>query len=204
MVIYVYQVNDERKEMKTVIVNASELLAATAIVSKDKSKSVLTGVFVKNDGKNYHIAATDSYKLVVFDGNYDGDEFAAIIPADFIKNNVKKSDTLVRIEHDEDDNSITMHVYDKDMKERVNSKSSIIEGNYPNYESLFESNKTDEENNVVNLNADLLGEICTAIKNAYGKKTYIRVEFSGLMKPVWITAKGINSSFRSLIMPIRP
>lgn len=194
-------------------INASELLMATkATRKKDGTKEVLSGIKVTCKDGEYIVVATDAYRLVEFTGLYDAEEnkdrIDTIIDADIIKKNVKSSDSFVEITQNDDD--ITMIVFDKNGNQKCEVSTKAVEGKYPGYEKLFNVNNYGDQCNIVSLNVSFLGDMCDIVKKAYKKDCPITIEFTGEYKPVLFAAKmydavnrSVSRSFRGLVMPVR-
>lgn len=204
-----------------VYVTAKELLAAAkfAYNKNNYSRPALLGVMVKVDDKgNYTISSTDSYKAVEFNSGFiDAHAIAGecAVPIDTIKDSIKASDSVVRIERADDSDAITMTIYKGKSANRVVRAS--VECKNVDTGRIFNSlKKMLDENDAgapvsndkiaVALNATFLGDCCTVITSAYGKNKPVEIMINGLgsNKPIMFAAKHEDNKYcRGLLMPVK-
>lgn len=201
-----------------VIVNASELLAASSIAANKDARKVLCGVQVVCDGIYYKIKATDSFSLIEFSGDTCDDhcDGEVVIEADVIKKNVKASDKYVMIERGFD-GAITLTILKPDKKVplskyhyndndvRIVVETENVNGAYPNFDGMFVvSDKQTAD--IKRLNATFINDLCSAISRAYGKNTPMDITFNSAYEPVTIKVPASplrDSVCRCVVMPIR-
>ena len=184
------------------------LRVAGKFVSKDYSRHLITGIYLKLENNEITVASTDGHRLFYFKfpNNQLGFKLNKniIIPGAVFKSQIKQA-TKVLIT----DNLITF------MNEEI-FLSSIhyqqIEGTYPNIEQLIPDSFTNNFEKEFSFNCDYIGQFCNQVKKLSSNKA---ITFNGndSVKPFVITAKwdiknpfeslaGFNPILNYLIMPI--
>ncbi len=130
------------------IIKSSELVKAISQVqfasAADESRPVLTGVFLKAEGKTLVIACTDGYRMAEYKLALESEvssEVRCVIPAkaftDIVKSFAPKSESL-EIIINTDKNAVVVRAEDSEAQLRM------IEGQYPDYEAVLPKEFTSE------------------------------------------------------------
>ena len=170
------------------------LRVAGQFVSKDYSRHLITGIYLKLENNEITVASTDGHRLFYFKfpNNQLGFKLNKniIIPGAVFKSQIKQA-TKVLIT----DNLITF------MNEEI-FLSSIhyqqIEGTYPNIEQLIPDSFTNNFEKEFSFNCDYIGQFCNQVKKLSSNKA---ITFNGNKPttPFVITAKwDIKNPFESL------
>lgn len=191
------------------IVNASELLASVKVADVKATYSVYGDVCIDNNGDEYAIAATDSYRIVKFTNANDNDmrdeskRGRVLISANDIKANVKTTDGKVRIKTSDDDEfNATMEITAKKNETRT-VVVNRIERNYPNLDRFLDAHYSDTDGTAV-LNPSFMKDVCDAAMKAYGKKANVKIELRKRLEPVTVTSTdGKGGWMKAVIMPMR-
>lgn len=130
----------EEKKLETIKLSQSAFLNILNLVSyaalKESSKRNLNGVFLKLEGKNIEVVATDAHRLAFYKTEIKETvkaKFEYIIP-------LKTINELVKIIKDDEEKSIEINLYDKIIEfktENIEIISRIIDENYPNYKQVI-------------------------------------------------------------------
>lgn len=97
--------------------------------SRDETRYVLNGVFLKKVGATLSFVATDGRRLSVFKTDINGEDFSAIVP---IKCVVQAQNLLEGdIEFIVSEESVLFK------SSNITLRSKLIEGNFPNYENVI-------------------------------------------------------------------
>jgi len=141
-----FPVIPEIKEKGKVIINSDTLCEGLSqiidIPSLSKVKPEISGVFISINKKEIKLVATDSYRLaekIIYTKKDNQNLFSFIIPQKTAREviNILK-DINKEIEIIFSDNQILFKVkMDKSSHSYIELTSKIIEGNYPNYESII-------------------------------------------------------------------
>lgn len=108
------------------------------VVSRDKSRAILTGVLISLEGGTVRMVATDSYRLAVTEQAQTGDleDFSAVIAGQFVSELASLPKTGDDILLGVAENQIVVSYHGTAFVNR------LIEGNYPNYKQLLPSSHT--------------------------------------------------------------
>jgi DNA polymerase-3 subunit beta len=170
----------------TVILKAAQFAAmvkkVTKAVSKDESRAVLTGVFIKAEEQNIQMVATDSYRLAIV---RDTIEAALDQPLQVIVR-AAELDEIARLVSNEDkisigeaDNQVIFTFTDTVFITRK------IEGNYPNYQAIV---PTEKNITAVASTAVLLAAVKRASITAQSH-TPIRLSLSDITQTIEISSQ---------------
>lgn len=181
-------------------VPAQQVKAAQKLASSDKSRRIINAVHFEPSAQGVRIAATDSYRLGVFDCAWgDSPREAADIDCAAVARAVRKASRAVEF----DTESGTATVYDSKGAATSTSLAPVIEGAFPEFEKLIPS--ADSRNMGFAGFVDpayaadalaVLGDVCP--------KRGVRVFAEDDMKPVVFSAavEGVCDAM-VLVMPIR-
>lgn len=105
------------------------------VVSRDKSRAILTGVLISLEGGTVRMVATDSYRLAVTEQPQAGDleDFSAVIAGQFVSELASLPKTGDDIKLGLAENQIVVSYHGTVFVNR------LIEGKYPNYKQLLPS-----------------------------------------------------------------
>ncbi|MCX7698879.1 MAG: DNA polymerase III subunit beta [Candidatus Goldbacteria bacterium] len=130
----------EDKKLETIKLPQRILLNILNLVSyaalKESSKRNLNGVFIKFEGKNIEVVATDAHRLAFYKTEIKETvktKFEYIIP-------LKTVNELIKIIKDDEEKFIEINLYDKVIEfktENIEIISRIIDENYPNYKQVI-------------------------------------------------------------------
>lgn len=182
---------------------------AGQFVSKDYSRHLITGIYLKVENQEITIASTDGHRLFYFKfpNNQLGFKLNKniIIPGSVFKSQIKQA-TKVLIT----DNLITF------MNEEI-FLSSIhyqqLVGTYPTIEELIPNSFTNDFKKEFSFNCDYIGQFCNQVKRLSSDKS---ITFNGnisteafVISATWDiknpfeSLEGFNPVLNYLIMPIR-
>ncbi len=130
----------EEKKLETIKLSQKLLLNIFNSVSyaalKESSKRNLNGVFMKLEGKNLEIVATDAHRLAFYKTEIKETvkaKFEYIIP-------LKTVNEIVKIIKEDEEKFVEINLYDKLIEfktENIEIISRIIDENYPNYKQVI-------------------------------------------------------------------
>ena len=184
------------------------LRVAGQFVSKDYSRHLITGIYLKLENNEITVASTDGHRLFYFKfpNNQLGFKLNKniIIPGAVFKSQIKQA-TKVLIT----DNLITF------MNEEI-FLSSIhyqqIEGTYPNIEQLIPDSFTNNFEKEFSFNCDYIGQFCNQVKKLSTNKS---ITFNGntstapfVISAIWDiknpfeSLEGFSPILNYLIMPV--
>ena len=184
------------------------LRVAGQFVSKDYSRHLITGIYLKLENNEITVASTDGHRLFYF--KFPNNELGfklnknITIPGSVFKSQIKQA-TKVLIT----DNLITF------MNEEI-FLSSIhyqqIEGTYPNIEQLIPDSFTNNFEKEFSFNCDYIGQFCNQVKKLSTNKS---ITFNGntstapfVISAIWDiknpfeSLEGFSPILNYLIMPV--
>jgi len=185
------------------------LRVAGQFVSKDYSRHLITGIYLKVENEEITVASTDGHRLFYFKfpNNQLGFKLNKniIIPGSVFKSQIKQA-TKVLIT----DNLITF------MNEEI-FLSSIhyqqLVGTYPTIEQLIPDSFTNDFKKEFSFNCDYIGQFCNQVKKLSSNKS---ITFNGntstdpfIISATWDiknpfeSLEGFNPVLNYLIMPVR-
>jgi DNA polymerase III sliding clamp (beta) subunit (PCNA family) len=142
---------DTTTKTQTVEISAEflrEIATLATVASSDNTKPILTGIHVSVQGNVLTATATDSYYLARMKRTVIGDDLETLIPAAYLtqlsKAMGKKFTGTVQIEINGLDVSAT---YNDGSAQTIGSR--VINGTYPNVDSLINDNETEIANETV-------------------------------------------------------
>lgn len=186
---------DRSNKMET-IVKTNDLLAAQIVVSKDKSRPILTGVNVRVELGHVEIAATDSYRLVVCESSQE-DAVDGEVTLDLSGIKLPKNQNVKIVSNDE---TATIELLD-------GSKFSprIIGGNFPNYRQILPSRDAEAKFlTSICFNAKYMNDLEKALHTWSGNnKLTNTIEFTGNSRPFYTRTELDNREFQAVLMPVR-
>ncbi len=130
----------EEKKLESIKLSQKTLLNILNLVSyaalKESSKRNLNGIFIRLEGKNMEVVATDAHRLAFYKIEIKEPvkaKFEYIIP-------LKTINELSKIIKDDEEKFIEINLYDKIIEfktENIEIISRIIDENYPNYKQVI-------------------------------------------------------------------